>query len=366
MAKQSAHSINQRDHHCKIDKVVDFLGVVNINSGALLSVHRLSPTPSRRLVPQWLMQPLCMPTIKGDSMHTDKRRLLICGWFSFDLPHNTAGDLLAQRTAKAWATEAGFTCDVAVPHPIAADEVATSELKPQDYSVVVFVCGPLTASHIVPFMEKFSAARRVALNVSIVPTADLSRVFDVIIPRDSQEVTNPDISLASKSEPTPVVGLIYVGRQKEYPNQRHDAVEATVDEVVKKMGLAIVRIDTKLPHNQYGLSSIGQVESVMKHMDLVITTRLHGSVLSLRNGVPPIAIDPVPGGAKVLKQMKALDWPLVYTVDKLDEGQLREAIDTAMTKQSRELAASKVERALSELTEVETLFVDALDGGMQG
>ena len=293
-------------------------------------------------------------------MSIKKRRILISGWFSFDLLNNTAGDLLAKQSAIMWATQAGFTCEVAVAKPLAPNEVATDTVDPNRYDSVVFVCGPLIALYIVPFIQKFAGIKRIALNVSIMATTDLSHEFDVIIPRDSPETTHPDISLVSHSTPVPVIGLIYAGQQTEYPNQQHDAVEAMVAAVVKKVGAAIIRIDTRLPHNEYSLSSIAQIESVIRHVDAIITTRLHGAVLSLRNGIPAIAIDSVPGGAKVLKQMQVLDWPLAYAVDTLDEEQLERAIGTALTKQSKELAVTKIEHALTELQKVETLFIDAL------
>ena len=36
-------------------------------------------------------------------------------------------------------------------------------------------------------------------------------------------------------------------------------------------------------------------------MDAVVTTRLHGTVLAIKNGVPPVVIDPIAGGRKVLR-----------------------------------------------------------------
>ena len=46
-------------------------------------------------------------------------------------------------------------------------------------------------------------------------------------------------------------------------------------------------------------------------MDVVITTRLHGTVLALKNGVPVIPIDPIADGAKITLQVKSLNWPLL-------------------------------------------------------
>lgn len=288
------------------------------------------------------------------------RRIAVSGWFSFDLPHNTAGDLLAQQSAIVWAQQAGYTCDVAVTHPKLPHEIATDQLKPDDYDAIVFVCGPLTESHILPFIRRFTGIKRIALNVSVVDTSNLANEFDVIIPRDTPTQTNPDISLATEASSAPVIGLIYVGKQREYPTQKHDTVEQLVAKVIKKLGAATVMIDTKLPHNQYGLSSIAQVESVIRHMDAVITTRLHGSVLSLRNGVPPVVIDPVPEGAKVIRQMKALGWPLAYTISDVTEDTLEQAIQDALGQASRNKAAEVIGTAQRKLENIKTRFIEAL------
>lgn len=287
-------------------------------------------------------------------------RALIAGWFSFDLPHSTAGDLLALKTTVKWATSAGYDCGVAVPHPAAPGEVSSALAKQEDYDIVVFVCGPLTEVHIGPFVRRFPALRKIAVNVSILPDTDISDEFDVIIPRDCADTALPDISMATASEPVPVVGLIYVGKQNEYPGQRHRIIEVIVDRVARELGFAVIRIDTRLPNNAYGLSSISQIESAIRRMDLVITTRLHGAVLSLRNGTPPVAIDPVPGGAKVSKQMRALGWPLTLTVDELTEDRLKQALALASTGEFQRKATSIYESALPTLDDVKARFLDAL------
>lgn len=297
---------------------------------------------------------------KGELLNTEKRRIAIAGWFSFDLPHNTAGDLLARQSTITWAQDAGYICDVAVAHPRHANEVATDELSEENYDAIVFVCGPLTESHILPFIKRFSGIRRIALNVSIVNTSNLANEFDVIIPRDSPIETNPDISLATSQKSVPVIGLIYVGKQREYPTQQHDAVEQLVERVINKIGAATVMIDTRLPHNQYGLSSIAQIESVIGRMDAVITTRLHGAVLSLRNGTPPVVIDSVPEGAKVSRQMKALNWPLAYTIGNLTESDLERAIQTALSQESQKQTEEIIESTLYKLDHIKERFIKSL------
>jgi hypothetical protein len=57
------------------------------------------------------------------------------------------------------------------------------------------------------------------------------------------------------------------------------------------------------------------LEAVIRRVDLMITTRLHGLVLALRNGIPALAVDPIAGGAKVTAQARAWDWPAIITTD---------------------------------------------------
>ena len=63
------------------------------------------------------------------------------------------------------------------------------------------------------------------------------------------------------------------------------------------------------------MRTAAEVESLIARVDVVVTTRLHGLVLALKNGVPAVAVDPVRGGAKVCRQAQTLGWPYAYAVD---------------------------------------------------
>ena len=76
-----------------------------------------------------------------------------------------------------------------------------------------------------------------------------------------------------------------------------------------------------------GLRSPAEVESLIARMDVVVTTRLHGLVLALKNGVPAIAVDTVAGGAKVTRQAEALGWSHVYPAEGLEPETLAAALD---------------------------------------
>ena len=75
---------------------------------------------------------------------------------------------------------------------------------------------------------------------------------------------------------------------------------------------ARIALDTRLgPGEWRSPATAAQVESAIARADVVVTTRLHGLVLALKNGIPVLAVDPVAGGATVAAQAAAWDWPVL-------------------------------------------------------
>ncbi len=109
-----------------------------------------------------------------------------------------------------------------------------------------------------------------------------------------------------------------------------------------------------------GLRTAAEIESVIARMDLVLTTRLHGLVLSMKNGVPAIAIDPVAGGAKVSRQAAALGWPLIFDADTVTDRQLQEAFDYCRTEDARQQVESCRRRAVQALEQLRIEFIDSM------
>src|SRR5699024_616497 len=63
-----------------------------------------------------------------------------------------------------------------------------------------------------------------------------------------------------------------------------------------------------------------QLDSLLGRLDAVVSTRLHGLVLSLRARIPVVAVDPVLGGGKVTAQARAAHWPaLIPAAELLDD-----------------------------------------------
>ena len=270
-----------------------------------------------------------------------KKRVIICGYFSLEYKTNTVGDLIVLSTLTDWLDELNIEYDVASnflgsgSRAISLDNVIVD-----DYDAMIFVCGPLADfDPLISFIERFKAIKRIAINVSIIDDhSKIVELFDCIIPRDTCNITNFDMAIEkSITKYVPVVGLIFVGPQIEYAEQKHSSVEDTVISVLNELGYAIIRIDTKVPYNEYELKDQYQIISAITKMDIVITTRLHGSILSLKAHTPFIAIDPISKGAKVTKQVGKIGWPYLINVDDLTPDNLKRLIQRALSSESKSL-----------------------------
>jgi hypothetical protein len=240
-------------------------------------------------------------------------------------------------------------------------EIATADVDPRDFHRVVFVCGPIgNGPPINEFLDRFAHARRFALDVTLLQPGDEWRPFEWVVERDGSDRVNADITFAARAYDAPVVGVVLVGPQAEYPANRHGQVEAAFGELIAKRGATAVSIDTRLDVNAGGLKTAANVESLIARMDLVLTTRLHGAVLALRRGVPPVVVDSVPGGSKVLAQMRQVGWPLAFDVADLDQSALAEAFDFALTDKARELARETALAAAQQVEDVRREFITAV------
>jgi len=144
------------------------------------------------------------------------------------------------------------------------------------------------------------------------------------------------IHLLFRKPRMPVVGVLRVHPRKEYKGREgHAVADAAIQRLIASCEMTSVNIDTRLDSNATGLRTLSEVESLIARMDVVVTTRLHGLVLALKNDVPALAIDPVFGGAKIRRQAKTVGWPVIFTADKLNDKVLRKAFDYCLTDTAR-------------------------------
>ncbi|HEU5085525.1 MAG TPA: polysaccharide pyruvyl transferase family protein [Acidimicrobiales bacterium] len=279
----------------------------------------------------------------------------------------TAGDLLAARTVGAWLDAAGIAHDVAVSEALAdhvPDGVRWDDVPADGYTDVAVVCGPVgDAPPLTDLLTRFAGARRWALDVTMLQRRDEWDPFDAWWARDGDPAVEPrpDLALAAPGEPAPVVALVLAHDQQEYAERRHAEVHAVVRSVLSDADVAVVEVDTCFdPANATGLRTAAQVEGVLRAVDVVVTTRLHGLVLGLRNGTPVLAVDPVAGGAKVAAQAEALGWPEVLRPEEVDVASVRAALQRMLAGE-RDADIERCRRhGLARIEQVRAEVLDAL------
>ena len=237
------------------------------------------------------------------------------------------------------------------------------EMRPSDYTDLVVVCGPyIDGSVITDLMRKMPHARSHGINLSMIqPVEQLSVTFQQLFERDSNRFARPDLAFAASAKRVPAVGRILVHPQPEYGGRaRHNQANSAIELLLARHEAAIVTIDTQLVTNTGGLRTPAEVESLIARMDLIVTTRLHGTVLALKHRVPVIAIDPIAGGAKISAQARLIGWPVLFDVDNLDPVRLDAAFSYCQTREAVRLAGECAHRAITILRPLRRKFIDGL------
>lgn len=261
-------------------------------------------------------------------------RALIAGWFSLRDGGATAGDVLVRDAICRWLEEQGIAYDLA-QEPRLGGGVDWFRVSPARYSHLIFACGPVGPDLAVrELIDRFALCRRVAINVSMPVEADW-RPFDLVLARDGDGRPRPDIALAAHTERPPVIALV---RMEAHPGARVDVAHDAFARLLASREVASFEVDTVLNPDTPGRRTAGEVLALLGRADVVLTTRLHGLVLALLQGVPAIAVDPIWGGAKVLAQAQALAWPAALAVDAIDDIELERLLAWCLTSEAHERA----------------------------
>jgi Polysaccharide pyruvyl transferase len=297
-------------------------------------------------------------------MSPPREKVLVAGWFSFELMGASAGDLMARDLICEWLELAGRPYDVALADPFPGG-VEWSRVDPADYSDVVFVCGPFgNGPPVTEFIDRFAGRRLTGVDLTMLEPLDAWNPFDLLLERDSSRTARPDVSFLSRRALVPVAGLVLIDAQPEYGERDRRAVaDRAIEALIASRELATVRIDTRLDVNRTGLRSAAEVESLIAKMDLVLTTRLHGMVLAIKNGVPAVAIDTVAGGGKVSRQAEAIGWRTLLGADELTPEALERALDWCLTEEARQEAQVCRDRSVKTLEGAREEFVAAMANG---
>ncbi len=270
-------------------------------------------------------------------------RILVAGWFSIKDGGATAGDLLVQDTICGWLQEHNIQHDVALERALGPG-VDWFRVSPSRYTHLIFACGPVSSDLVVAqLIERFASCRRIAINVSLVGDPSW-QPFDLLLQRDDIGAeARSDLSITRPARRTPVVAIVQVGRQTEYSRANPEIAHIAFDRLLSSREAATFAVDTILHPRVPGRRTAAEVQALLARADVVLTTRLHGLVLALTQGVPVVAVDPIHGGAKVLAQARILDWPASMTVDTLDDATLERHFEWCLTPAARQMAqASRV------------------------
>jgi hypothetical protein len=290
--------------------------------------------------------------------------VLVAGWFSFEQMGATAGDIMACNVLCDWLQKSDISFDVAYAPPFVGG-LDWRETTPAQYSYIFFVCGPFgNGWPITDFLDHFSGIKLIGLNLTLLQSLEEWNPFALCYERDSSSFHRPDITFASTTKKIPVVGIILAHKQKEYGvRSKHPIVDKVIADFISSKQVVRVNIDTCIENNEGGLKTAEQIESLIAKMDVVITTRLHGVALSIKNGVPVIAIDAVEGGAKVSLQARSIQWPLLFSTAVSTED-MEKAFAYCLTNEARILAlkcADEARRQSDELGEELMVKIKEID-----
>lgn len=292
-------------------------------------------------------------------------RILITGWFSFEHMGNSAGDVIARDLVCNWLDEAQISYNVAVADPFPFQNgVKWEDEDPDRYTDLIFVCGPFgNGWPLTDLLAKYDKCRIIGVNLSLMQPLDEWNPFKLLYERDSSVTINPDIVFYASSPKVPVVGVILISGQDEYGEKdHHQQAHHAIEQFLNNTELSVVRIDTAFENNKGGLRTAKEIESLISKMDVVITTRLHGTVLSLKNGIPVIPIDPVDGGAKITEQLKVIDWPILFQTNNLNQSKLKEALNYCLTDEAKQQARACSKKAFDKIEKIKEKFIKEIKG----
>jgi hypothetical protein len=87
-------------------------------------------------------------------------RALLTGWFSFTDGEKTAGDVLALEAAGAALRSAAIAYDTAWSLMFRPEGLRLEDARPERYTHLIFVCGPVRGEQVAALHARFASCRR--------------------------------------------------------------------------------------------------------------------------------------------------------------------------------------------------------------
>lgn len=177
-------------------------------------------------------------------------RILLTGWFGFLDGEATAGDVLALHRVQEVLRREGLDHDVAWSPRFRPEGPSLAQARPEEYSHLVFVCGPLHGPQIEELHRRFSHCVRIAVGTSVVDAGSPAVTgFHQVLARDAPGAEpRPDLAARAPAPPArAVVGVILTHGQKEYGERRqHARVAEEVTRWLSGRACARLELETRL------------------------------------------------------------------------------------------------------------------------
>lgn len=288
-------------------------------------------------------------------------RALVAGHFSLPGGRATFGDVEAMEVVCGWLEETGVPYDVASNGEDGVGGPRLLDLSPSDYSIFIFVCGPWYPRkklHAL-LLKQFDHCLKIGVNLTVAETGNAG--FDALLARDNPHEHRADLAFSRQTERLPVVGVLLVERQAAYGSkQRHLYVKKVFEEYLSTRKVVPLHFDTVIYGNKVGLESGAAFESLLRKVDVLVTNRLHGLVLGLKNNVPVVAVDSVAGGGKVTAQANALGWPMLIPVESLSLETLDEAVQNCLSRDMPPILETVHRQAQASLAQTKAKFIHTI------
>lgn len=291
-------------------------------------------------------------------------RALVVGHFS------TVGDIEVLNQVEQHLIASAVPYDIAPYLPDIGQNMKGSvripETDAERYSHLLVVCGPFCRPYLDRYsfdLSRFAHCVRVGVNLTMIDPLEDWNPFHVLLGRDSDQWQRPDLGFLEQVGKVPVAGICLVRRQREYgERQGHDKAGDFLRRAAQRAGMATIELDTEWPsgRNRSAIALPAQFESICARLDVMLTTRLHGTVLALKNGVPAVVIDPIRGGGKISSQARAIRWPEAYSVETVTDEILDSALMRCLDPSAREMTREVAARAQHRLSRFAEEFQAAL------
>ncbi|RUV42481.1 MAG: polysaccharide pyruvyl transferase family protein [Mesorhizobium sp.] len=262
----------------------------------------------------------------------------------------TVGDLHAVENLSAALRRAGHDHQV-LSHPALGivDHCQVRDLFDvrREIETLVFVCGPIVQTdELVDLLAVHRKARKLAVGVSVISRhRQMAARFEAVLARDGLSRQSFDLAISRSlpcAAPEPgkrlKAGLCLRGDQRDYGDGMTEwaKAERLLLQLAETFGLDTEPIDTVLrPGNE-----ATKIEQQFETVDLVLTTRLHGSLYGLSKGKPVIAIDQIKGTGKVKPILDRIGWPLAYSIEEANEALLAYQMRQVLTEWPVEMVTS--------------------------